>query len=366
MKETFLFIVCLLIITCFGACKKETSKSADTVNDDATKTDREESTLTEDNIAAKEDVTDKEEDTRTYYITESFESKALASAMDESSPTKEIKIYLPKSYYDADKRYPAVYYFHGFGNSLSFIIANKWGFEELMVQPNNKEFIVVEVSGHRTTTSEGSFWVNSPVTGQWEDYVIDEIVPYIDGKYKTIPNAESRGVAGFSMGGFASINLAFKHPDIFSSVMAVGPGLLKEGSIEVAIKGWRGDSTFLRCYGQSFAPNIDKDELCDIPTLDGTPEDNEIIEKWDTGFGDLEEKVNAYLELDQELKAVHLIYGKADSYKWIPEGTIDFSRILTEQGIDHELTELNIGHSLPNDYAKDYFVPFFSDSLVFE
>lgn len=366
MKKTFLFIVCFMLIACFGACKNESNELVETENEDPATTDREESDLIEEDIGAKENTTDKEEDTRTYYITESFESTDLASAMDESSSTKEIKIYLPKSYYDEDKRYPVVYYLHGFGQAQSFIISYKWSFEELMVQPDNKEFIVVEVSGHRANTSEGSFWVNSPVTGLWEDFVIDEIIPYIDGKYNTIPNAESRGISGFSMGGFGCVNLAFKHPDIFSSVMAVGPGLIKEGSIETAIKGWRGDSIFLRCYGQSFAPNIDKEKLCDIPTLDGTPEDNEIIEKWDAGYGDLEDKVNAYLELDQELRAIYLIYGKADPYKWIPEGTIEFSRILTEADIDNTLTELNIGHSLPKDYAKDYFVPFFSESLVFE
>ncbi len=301
-----------------------------------------------------------------YFIEETFTSTVLASVKDGSSPAKEIKIYLPPTYYTSGKSYPAVYFFHGFGDSMHFILLNRFYFNELMVQQGNKEFIVVEVSGQRASASQGSFWVNSPVAGLWEDYVIDEIVPYIDNSYRTIPEAASRGIAGFSMGGFASLNLAFGHPDVFSSVQSLCPGVLKEGSLGSAMNSWRGDNTFLTCYGQSFAPNEDKERLCDIPLMDGTPEDDEIIEKWEAGFGDWDEKLDAYLQKNRPLKSIQVIYGAMDYYKWIPEGCIDLSELMTEKEIDHTLKELSTGHNIPTRYAEEYFIPFFSENLVSE
>ena len=301
-----------------------------------------------------------------HFIEETFTSTALASAKDGSSPTKQLKIYLPPSYYTSVKSYPVVYFFHGFGDTMSFNVARQFLFNQFMTEAGNKEFIVVEVDGSRGNSSQGSLWVNSPVTGMWEDYVIKEIVPYIDETYRTIPKAESRGTAGYSMGGFASLNLATRNPDVFSAVLSLCPGVLKEGSMKLAMDSWRGDNTFLTCYGQSFAPNEAKEEMCDIPAMDGTPEDNEIIGKWETGFGDWREKLDAYLAKNQPLKAIHVISGSNDYYKWIPEGCADLSEIMKEKGIDHVLTSLSIGHTFPTDYEKDYFVPFFSENLVFE
>lgn len=301
-----------------------------------------------------------------YFIEETFTSTALESAKDGSSPTKQLKIYLPPSYYTSQTSYPVVYFFHGFGDIMDFIITRKALLNQLMTQAGNEEFIVVEVDGSRANSSEGSFWVNSPVTGMWEDYVIQEIVPYIDKTYRTIPKAESRGAAGYSMGGFACLNLAMKYPDVFSSVLSLCPGVLKEGSMEIAMNSWNGDSTFLICYGQSFAPNEAKENMCDIPAMDGTSEDNRIIAKWESGFGDWNEKLDAYLAKNQPLKAIQMISGSDDYYKWIPEGCADLSDIMTDKGINHNLTSLNIGHTFPTGYEKDYFVPFFSENLVFE
>ena len=321
--------------------------------------------------AAAEEAVSKEESTETiaegdHFIEETFTSTALASAKDGSSPTKQVKIYLPPSYYSSQKRYPTVYFFHGFGDYMNFIVARQFFFNQFMTEAGNQEFIVVEVDGSRADTSQGSFWMNSPVTGMWEDYVINEIIPYIDETYHTIAKAESRGIAGYSMGGYASLNLATRHPDVFSSVLALCPGVLKEGSLQIAMDSWRGDDTFLTCYGQTFAPNETKENMCDIPAMDGTPEDEEIIAKWETGFGDWNEKLDAYLAKNQPLKAIQVISGTTDYYKWIPEGCTDLSALMTEKGIDHTLTELKIGHTFPTGYEKDYFVPFFSENLIYE
>lgn len=73
------------------------------------------------------------------------------------------------------------------------------------------EVIVVGVEGGNSLG--GSFYINSPVTGQWMDWVYKEAVAIVDGRYRTIAMAEGRLLAGFSMGGFGAWNIAIQHPD---------------------------------------------------------------------------------------------------------------------------------------------------------
>jgi S-formylglutathione hydrolase len=66
-------------------------------------------------------------------------------------------------------------------------------------------------------------WVDSPVTGNFEQYLIHDVIPHVDATYRTIPSPRSRGVFGFSSGGFGAWNLASRNPDIFGA-MAVLSG----------------------------------------------------------------------------------------------------------------------------------------------
>ncbi len=54
-------------------------------------------------------------------------------------------------------------------------------------------------------------------TGRFEDYIVDDLIPYVDANFPTIADRSSRGVDGFSLGGFISVNLALKHPDLFAT-----------------------------------------------------------------------------------------------------------------------------------------------------
>ena len=299
-----------------------------------------------------------------YRLTIKYSSELLKNAIDGSNPDKTLNIYLPASYYDSEKRYPVVYFFHGFGGTPHTFYNDWQTFAQYMQADPDKEFIVVEVDG-RTVRDNGSFYVNSEVTGPWENYVTAEIVPFVDQNYRTIADASSRGTAGFSMGGFASINLAFRHPDIFSSVQAICPGLLKDGDLSVALDSWSSSPAFLNSYGRAFAPDPASESLCSVPVLDDSAEDNALCEKWLDGFGHLDQKMSDYLALNKPLNKVQIIYGTQDPYSWIPEGTEYFSGLLEQNGFDDAMIELQMGHTIPEDYIETYFVPFFSSSLNF-
>lgn len=73
-------------------------------------------------------------------------------------------------------------------------------------------------------TPLGSSWyMNASGTGDWEDFVIRELVPYIDANFRTRPNRDSRGIAGIFTGGYGAIRLGLRHPDVFGSVYAMHP-----------------------------------------------------------------------------------------------------------------------------------------------
>lgn len=294
-----------------------------------------------------------------YIVTASIDSKCIEGNLIKASAKRNLCIYLPPSYYDSDKAYPVVYYLHGHGESVgSYVRSSKITLDNSF-KGGAKEFIFVGIDGGT------SYYVNSPVTGNWEDYFLTEIIPYVDANYRTIAKAESRGICGFSMGGFGSINLALKHPDVFCAVYSMSPGLLMDDGLGEAMDSWASDRGFLTDYSRAFAPDTAAEKLGDIPVLDGSEEDNIIIEKWMTGFGDLQEKMQAYIALGKPLKAIGFSYGTNDSYTWIPKGTQYFSDLLNENGITNTLFTFKGGHMQPIQGVTKLLIPFFNDNLVY-
>jgi enterochelin esterase-like enzyme len=396
LKRFIMLMIYLLVFLSFSGCDKDDTVSSqasdktvtdnteevneeDTNNDAGDEaTDEAANTATEEaDASAANAVNEEKQDnseviayitpdpTKEYLIKTKFTSELLSTAVDGSNPTKDLIIYLPPSYYASEQRYPVVYFLHGYGELPLYIRMFEKGFNKSMQEAGNHEFIAVGVDG-RTLGNGGSFYVNSPVIGPFEDYIIKEIVPYIDENYRTIANVESRGIAGFSMGGFGAVNLSLLHPEVFSSMFALCPGLLKNDELEIAMNSWRTDLGFLKAYGKAFAPNLESDFLGDIPAMDQSEADLAIQDKWLNGFGNLEDKLDAYLAKNQPLKAIYIMYGLNDMYPWIPSGSKYFTELMTEKGIEFSVTETNGGHSIPGTFAEDYIVPFFSKSLSFE
>ncbi len=301
-----------------------------------------------------------------YYITEEITSRSIADNNAMGDPgTEKIFIYLPPDYYDSEDSYPVVYYLHGFGETPgSFLMSSKLRLNNLFSE-GDKSFIMVEVSGSGFTG--GSFYVNSPASGNWEACLIDEVIPYVDAGYRTLARAESRGICGFSMGGFGAMNLALLHPDVFGAVYAMSPGIMKDDALPEAMDTWTGDAAFQQAYARAFAPDLEGSSFYgDIPVLDGSEEDNAICAKWYGGFGNWSQKLDAYLSLETPLRAIGISYGTNDGYTWIPTGSAYFAGLLRENGIDPIDFVFNGGHSMPENTIKDHLGPFFLENLVWD
>jgi S-formylglutathione hydrolase len=146
--------------------------------------------------------------------------KSLEGNLEGDSPDRDVFVYLPPSYAsNRNQRYPVVYLLHGYG-----LTAERWmPFTNLAAAADKdiaagtmKEMILVNPDAF--TKYSGSMYSTSPTTGDWETYLAEDLVAYIDGHYRTIADRMSRGLGGHSMGGYGTIRIGMKRPDVFSSL----------------------------------------------------------------------------------------------------------------------------------------------------
>jgi S-formylglutathione hydrolase FrmB len=135
-----------------------------------------------------------------------------------------VRIYLPPSYSRpgaAQRRYPVVYMLHGWpgsdGNMLEMGHANDTA-DSLIARGAIPEIIMVFPNGRGAGLLGRSYWINSfDGKKRVADYVTRDLIEWVDGNYRTHAAAAGRGIIGLSEGGDAAVNLALRHPDLFSA-----------------------------------------------------------------------------------------------------------------------------------------------------
>jgi hypothetical protein len=132
-------------------------------------------------------------------------------------------VYVPPGYDDdGGERYPAVYVIQGYTGHLS-MWANRTPFRQPFVETADAVFaggapgcVVVYVDAW--TAYGGSQFVDSPGTGRYHSYLCDEVVPWVDANYRTIPDRGSRAITGKSSGGFGAMITPMLRPDLFGAL----------------------------------------------------------------------------------------------------------------------------------------------------
>jgi S-formylglutathione hydrolase len=149
--------------------------------------------------------------------------KSLEGNLEGDSPDRDVLVYLPPSYAkEKNRRYPVVYFLHGYGiNAERYwnIMTVPETADKLNLAGTSREVILVHPDAF--TIYDGSMYSNSLTTGDWEDYIAEDLVAYIDGHYRTLADRASRGLAGHSMGGYGTVRIGMKHPEVFSALYAM-------------------------------------------------------------------------------------------------------------------------------------------------
>ena len=155
-------------------------------------------------------------------------SAALEGNLEGNSPDRDVIVVLPPSYRaDPTRRYPVVYALHGY-----WIGAEQWIQEIHMPQVAEGAFAsgvreMIVVLPDSKTLHWGSVYSSSPTTGDFESFVARDLVAHIDSHYRTLPNRESRGLVGHSMGGYGATRIGMKHADVFGALYVMSPGGLE-------------------------------------------------------------------------------------------------------------------------------------------
>lgn len=360
MKKIRISIVLLIMIVAAVGCQSKNKDPEPQHTQEAAQLPEASATPAQDETEGPESTEQPaEQPTSQPYITETFESKALAGNIADIDAEQPVTIYLPPTYYESDKNYPVVYFLPGFGESSSIFIRNSYAALNSVFQGGADEFIMVGVSGG------GSFFANSPVTGNWEDYVVEEVVSYIDENFRTIKSNESRGICGFSMGGYGAYTIALKHPDVFCSLVTMSPGMLADGDIPLLMESWKNDSSYQTSYARAFSPDTENAPFGNIPELTGTPEDNKIVEDWENGFGNVAMKLDDYISLEKPLKAIKIIYAENDAFTWIARGCEFLTKCLDEKELPYTVDTFSNGHTIHPEAIESFLVPFFNEFLKY-
>ena len=313
-------------------------------------------------------------------------------------PTKRtISVYLPPSYSSSEQRYPVIYYLPGYGDSNVIGFRLPGDMDSLIASGQVEEMIIVVASGD--SKLGGSFYVNSPVTGNWEDHIVQDVVGYVDDNFRSLPQAESRGITGHSMGGFGALNIAMHHPDVFGAVYSMSPGLFDENGLAESFmfaqerliqdfvdyeaelaslpledaqrRMFAAPEEFSLAYGYAFAPNPNRQPpYFDYPytEVDGQlARNNEVWKKWESGFGGIAEEVVQYKDNLLKLKGIVVDYGLQDENPWIPKGSEYYGEQLTAAGIPVHVESYNGNHfDQIGERISEHMLPFFSTRLTFE
>jgi S-formylglutathione hydrolase FrmB len=162
----------------------------------------------------------------------SFESDALRGNPLGDPVERLVYVWTPPSYdHEPERRYPSIYLLHGLlgqGRSWFNVAAFARNVPEL-VDGLGVEAVLVAVDGF--TALGGAQWIDSPAIGRYGSYLCDDVVAFVDSRFRTLPSPAHRGVTGKSSGGFGAMVAGMKRPDVFGAFATHAGDALFEVSI---------------------------------------------------------------------------------------------------------------------------------------
>jgi len=293
---------------------------------------------------------------------------SLAGNLEGDSPERQVLVYLPPGYAaDSGRRYPVVYLLHGYGGGTT-----TWeSFHKLSERmeaafsAGEKELIIVAPDAQ--TVHLGSFYSNSVTVGDWESYIADDLVAYIDSHYRTIANRDSRAVAGFSMGGYGTFRMAMKRPDTFGVAYAMssccldrlGPDNSRLEVLETVTSLEQtqdlGLGRVALAFAAAWAPNPDKPPFYfDTPVVDGERKEDVFAA---LGANAANVMIHQYVSALQSFNAIGVEIGTEDA---LHPSNVRMHELLNRYGIEHQWRTYKGGHGeILGERMEEVMLPFF-------
>ena len=132
-------------------------------------------------------------------------------------------VYTPPGYEkDSSRRYPVLYLLHGSNDTAGgWTLAGNANFiiDNLLAENKAVPMIVVMPFGHAVPFTAPRE-IQAKNTALFEDHLLQDVIPAVEGKYRVAAGRQNRAIAGLSMGGGQSLTIGFNHLDLFSAVAA--------------------------------------------------------------------------------------------------------------------------------------------------
>lgn len=328
------------------------------------------------------------------FVASELRSEGLAHTPVGTDPVRKVEVYLPAGYENAEnaaRRYPVIYFLP---SPLSGFSAQ---FFEKTVKPvldgaiaahTAPPFVLVAVD---MATPYGCTWyVNSPVTGKWEDFMVRDLVPWVDGRYRTLATRDSRGILGDFMGGYGAIKFGMTHPEVFGTVYALHPVGTGSGiytmysrpdweKMASAEKSGSANGSPMDGYGNIFlsifqasVPDVGKPPLyVDLQAVgkgDAIVVDSAMTERLRDNFL-LETMIGKYADNLKSLRGLRLDWARNDGNQDHVYSNQAFTHKLNEFGIRHEAEEYNgvwgSGNWGADGRVATEALPFLARTMVF-
>jgi len=225
-----------------------------------------------------------------------------------------LPIYLPPSYdHTSSRRFPVIYLLAGHGGSGPFLLARRpW--EESVPERIDRLIRsgvmdeVICVLPDCWTVFGGSQYLNSTALGDYESYLSEEIISYVDANYRTVPQASHRAIVGKSSGGYGAMVQSMRHPDLWGAVASHSGDIYFEfgylpdvATLHANLHRYGGIDRFIEaiptikprvhqpfysvlgmlCYSAAYSPNPSAHRGFDLPIDSDTGALNgEVWERW--------------------------------------------------------------------------------------
>ncbi|TCC52456.1 enterochelin esterase [Kribbella capetownensis] len=301
-----------------------------------------------------------------------FEQTTYDSALLRGNPLgdpheRPVLVYLPPGYGDSDRRYPAIYVTMGYTGHIGMWF-NRTPFRQpfpelldaLFAPGDVPPAIVVFVDSW--TRYGGSQCLDSPGTGQYHSYLCEEIVPWVDAKYRTIADRDHRAITGKSSGGYTAMVTPMLRPDVFGALAthagdaAFGVCYTPEfparartlrdkydSSYEKFFEAFAGkagrttneDLHMLEMYGYSSAYSAEPDGTVLLPYDDLGRIIPEVWERWLANDPVEMARQPQYADALRSLRAVWIDAGKQDEF-YLDFGATAFHREVQKAGVPEE------------------------------
>ncbi|HWI90951.1 MAG TPA: alpha/beta hydrolase-fold protein [Flavisolibacter sp.] len=156
-------------------------------------------------------------------------------------------IYLPADYETSERTYPVVYLLHGYTDNhtgwLQFGEINRLA-DAAIADGTIPPMIIVMPNG------DSSWYINSyDGKEKYEDFFIDEFMPTIEKTYRIKADRRYRGIAGLSMGGYGTLILSLKHPELFSAAAPLSAAVFDDNAM-TSMPDQNYENTLGQLYGR--------------------------------------------------------------------------------------------------------------------